>query len=299
MNLIELKNCTVKFKKNNVYFNALNNINFGINNRNIVGIVGESGSGKSTLARLIVGLLTPTFGKRLINGVDNKNSKYQMVFQDPASSMNPRLNVYQIIKEALTKNESELIIEDILRRVGLNNTYLKRYPHQLSGGEQQRICIARSIVNSPKLVVFDEAVSALDMSTQGQIINLVKDIYENNEFIFLFISHDISVIKFLSSRIIVMYMGEIIEDINYLENNSEFYHPYSKCLQSSIPSANPDIKLKRIKIKGDVPNILEPTDGCGFSPRCPVAEEKCFFVKPDFIKYNNNYLSCHYPDNDL
>ena len=143
-----------------------------------------------------------------------------------------------------------------MRRVGLNNTYLKRYPHQLSGGEQQRICIARSIVNSPKLVVFDEAVSALDMSTQGQIINLVKDIYEINEFIFLFISHDISVIKFLSSRIIVMYMGEIIEDINYLESNSEFYHPYSKCLQSSVPSANPDIKLNRIKIKGDVPNIL-------------------------------------------
>lgn len=292
---------------------AVDDISFEIKKGNVLGIVGESGCGKSTLGRTMLKLLNPTDGEVYYNGqniynlkkrdVNKLRTEMQIIFQDPYSSLNPRLPIYEIVGEAMlqhkiVKNKKEMKERaiEIINKCGLFAEQADRYPHQFSGGQRQRICIARSLAVNPKFIVCDEAVSALDVSIQSQIINLLKDAQEDFELTYLFISHDLSVVKFISDEVAVMYLGQIVEKgkKKHIFNNP--LHPYTEALLSAVPSFDPEIQQnkKRIILKGDIPSPANPPKGCRFHTRCSYAKDVCKEEIPEYKEIKNaHFVMCH------
>ena len=319
MSLLEVKNLKtfypVKaglFKKN--YVKAVNDVSFKLNEAEIIGLVGESGCGKSTLGRSIIRLEEPISGEVYINNLQisslskkelrKKRTDFQMIFQDPYGSLNPRLTVEHTIGEVvkahtdLKKDARKERIIELLEMVGLSKEHLNRYPHQFSGGQRQRIGIARALAVNPKLIVADEPVSALDVSVQAQIINLMEQIRDELGISFLFIAHDLAVVEHVCSTIMVMYLGKIVEqgDAKELVRNPQ--HPYTKALLSAVPNINGK-KLtdkNRIVLEGDVPSPLNPPKGCSFNPRCPLATELCRVEEPklSLLTENDSCKSKHF-----
>ena len=293
---------------------AVDGISFTIHEGETVSVVGESGCGKSTTGRSILRLVEPTSGKVLFDGVDlaslskeemrKKRKDVQIIFQDPYASLNPRQTVFQILDEAMKiqgvgeNGNRRDKIKDLLQTVGLQEHQIDLYPHQFSGGQRQRIGIARALSVRPKLIVCDEAVSALDVSIQAQVLNLLKDLQKKYNLTYLFISHDLGVVRHISDRIIVMYLGKIME-INTKEGMfAEPGHPYTQALLSSIPSTNLDNQTERIILTGDVPSPINPPKGCPFHTRCPHAYERCQKDKPGYNylgsdPYGEAVSSCH------
>lgn len=271
---------------------AVNGATFSIHKGDVIGVVGESGCGKSTLGRMVAGVLEPSAGKvfydqrNLYNGCGvRERLGIQMIFQDPFASLNPRMTVRNIIGEAalrhgfVTSNEYDDYVSHLMHRVGLDPSYKRRYPHQFSGGQRQRIGIARALAVKPTLLVCDEAVSALDVSIQAQILNLFLDLQENLNLSYLFISHDLGVVNHLSDRVLVMYLGRIVECGNTTEIMEKPNHPYTHALLTDLPRLG-QRKRRFDPIRGDIPSPLSPPTGCHFHPRCPHAMEKCKKMAP-------------------
>jgi oligopeptide/dipeptide ABC transporter ATP-binding protein len=299
MNLLEVKNLKVHFPvKHGVLsraresVKAVDDVTFTIAPGETLGLVGESGCGKTTLGRAIVRLIEPTAGSVLFEGEDlarmngaelrARRRKLQIIFQDPYGSLNPRLTVEDIVGEALdihelveSKTARSKRIAELLQAVGLDPVYAQRYPHEFSGGQRQRIGIARALAVEPKLIVCDEPVSALDVSVQAQIINLLQDLQQERGIAYLFIAHDLAVVEHISRRVMVMYLGKIVElaEANAIIRSPK--HPYTQALLSAVPVVDPDSKQQRIILPGDVPSPIHPPAGCPFHPRCPVAVPQC------------------------
>ena len=289
---------------------AVDDISFKLNPGETLGIVGESGCGKATMGRTILKLHQPSGGQIIFNGKDiskytNKEmrdirTKMQIIFQDPYSSLPPRSTVGDIISEPVLvhgivpKEKVKEYVLDLMEKCGLRDYYYERYPHEFSGGQRQRICIARALSVNPQLVVCDEPVSALDVSIQAQIINLLKSLQKSMNLTYLFISHDLSVVKFISDKIGVMYLGSMVEFGNKKDIFDNPLHPYTKALFSAIPEPNPDVKMNRIVLKGDIPSPANPPKGCLFHTRCPHATEKCKHVPPAYTEYEpGHFAACH------
>jgi len=290
---------------------AVDDISFTLQKGETLGLVGESGCGKSTTGRAILRLLEKTDGTVKFNGTDihqlNKKDmrklrpKMQLVFQDPYSSLNPRIKVGDAIGEALidhgivSKGEIRDRVKEILTICGLAPYHIDRYPHEFSGGQRQRIGIARALILNPEFIVADEPVSALDVSIQAQIINLLSDLQEQKNLTYLFISHDLSVVEHLCNRVGVMYLGSMVEMATRDELFKNPLHPYTKALLSAIPVPDPTRKPERIVLQGDIPSPANPPSGCKFHTRCPFAQEKC---KQEIPIYHDagggHYVACHY-----
>ena len=289
---------------------AVDDVSFVIKEGETLGIVGESGCGKTTMGRTILKLHQPTDGQIFFEGVDISKytskqmralrTKMQIVFQDPYSSLPPRSTVGGILSEAVRvhkivpEEQVKDYVLDIMEQCGLRDYYYERYPHEFSGGQRQRICIARALAVAPKLVVCDEPVSALDVSIQAQIINLLKKIQMERKLTYLFISHDLSVVKYISDKIGVMYLGSMVEfgDKDKIFDNP--LHPYTNALFSAVPNPNPDEKSERILLKGDIPSPANPPKGCKFHTRCPKAMEICKNVPPEYRELEEgHFVACH------
>ncbi len=295
---------------------ALDDISFSIKRGETLGLVGESGCGKSTTGRTILRLLEATEGEIYFEGENileldkkelrNLRREMQIIFQDPYASLNPRMKVADIIGEPLdihglvdNKREREEKVQELLEEVGLLPDHMKRYPHEFSGGQRQRIGVARALALNPKLIVCDEPVSALDVSIQAQVINLMEDLQEQFNLTYLFIAHDLSVVQHISDRIAVMYLGKIVELAEERELFENTLHPYSRSLLSAIPVADPDYESERIILEGDVPSPVDPPSGCRFHPRCPEAIDICSEVEPEFKEYEEGHWSaCHVTDQE-
>lgn len=295
---------------------AVQNISFDIYKGETLGLVGESGCGKSTLGRCILRLIEPTEGQVLFKGQDitrlgaeemrKLRRNMQIVFQDPYASLNPRMNIEEILGEPLTihqlantKEEKRKRIFELLDLVGLRKEAISRYPHEFSGGQRQRICIARALAVQPEFLVCDEPVSALDVSIQAQIVNLLQDLQKELKLTYLFIAHDLKVVEHISSRVAVMYLGKIAEIAEAEELYAHPKHPYTKALLSAIPIPDPDYQHDRVILQGDVPSPLNPPSGCFFHPRCPVVQDKCkseFPILNDVSAWNGvHQAACHFP----
>lgn len=319
MNLIEVKNLKkyfpvkkgIFFSRTTGYLHAVDDVSFYIKEGETLGLVGESGCGKTTLGRLVLRLLDATDGTVAFKGKNIfKLNKYdmrkerknmQIIFQDPYASLNPRMTVGNIVAEPLDIHrvafgrERRNQIHELLNTVGLSNSYVNRYPHEFSGGQRQRIAIARALALKPEFIIADEPVSALDVSIQAQIINLLMELQKNMSLTYLFISHNLSVIRHISSRIGVMYLGKLVEMANADELYKNPLHPYTQTLLSAIPV--PDLnrkKVDRIIPSGDIPSPINPPNNCRFNTRCPVAQEICRNEMPE-MKYvdNEHYVACH------
>lgn len=298
------------FQRTIGYVRAVENVSFTIYRGETLGLVGESGCGKTTTGRSILRLIEPTSGKVYFNGIDitalSKKDlaplrrEMQIIFQDPYGSLNPRMTVGDIIGEGLeihkiaTGREKERRIMELLEVVGLPPAYMKRYPHEFSGGQRQRIGIARALAVNPKFIVCDEPVSALDVSIQSQIINLLKDLQKQFELTYLFIAHDLSVVKHMSNKIAVMYLAKIVEYASTEELFSNPKHPYTLALMSAIPIPDPDVKKQRIVLQGDLPSPSNPPKGCRFNTRCPKVMDICREVEPELKDIGKEHLvACH------
>ncbi|NLK00705.1 MAG: ABC transporter ATP-binding protein [Clostridia bacterium] len=290
---------------------AVKNVSFNIKRGEIFGLVGESGCGKSTLAKIALRLIEASSGAAYYEGRDLYQMKYrelvavrrdlQVVFQDPYDSLNPRLSLEELVAEPLkihkygNKAKRRDRIAELFQNVGLPTQLMTRYPHQLSGGQRQRLCIARSLAVSPRFLVCDEAVSALDVSIQAQILNLLLDLKESFGLTYLFISHNLSVVKFVSDRIGVMYFGRLVELAETKTLFSGVLHPYTHALLSALPVPDPDKKRKQALLKGGVPSLFDPPSGCIFHNRCPYKKEVCMNEEPPFIDMGNqHYAACHF-----
>lgn len=316
-NLIEIKGLKKYFPIKGGFFNrtvnhlkAVDDISFFIRKGETLGIVGESGCGKSTAGRAILRLHEPTAGEVFFEGQDiaklegealrNKRKDMQLIFQDPYSSLNPRMTVGDIIGEPIdihekvSRNEKLDRVKELLQVVGLSPYHVRRYPHEFSGGQRQRIGIARAIALNPKFVVADEAVSALDVSIQAQVINLFQELQQKLSLTYMFISHDLSVVKHISDRIAVMYLGRIVEMTSSEELFANPMHPYTRALLSAVPVANPRNDRQRIVLEGDVPSPVNPPSGCVFHTRCECCLDICREQLPEFRVYDgNHYTACH------
>ncbi len=289
---------------------AVDDVSFKLAPGETLGIVGESGCGKTTMGRTILKLYPSNGGQIFFEGQDITNlkpsqmravrKKMQIIFQDPYSSLPPRSTVGGILSEAVMvhnvvpKNEVKDYVIELMERCGLRDYYYERYPHEFSGGQRQRICIARALTVNPRLVVCDEPVSALDVSIQAQIINLLKNLQQSMGLTYLFISHDLSVVKFISDKIGVMYLGMMVEFGDKKDIFSNPLHPYTRALFSAIPNPNPDVKMNRMVLKGDIPSPANPPKGCRFHTRCPYASEICRHVPPTYREYEKgHFAACH------
>ena len=296
------------FNKDN-QVHAVNGVSFTINKGETLSLVGESGCGKSTIGRTILGLYEPTEGEisydgKKINDMSTKEKfglkeKMQMIFQDPFSSLNPRQKVKDIIKEPIrthnivSREEEDDYILNLLDKVGLDGSYLNRYPHQFSGGQRQRIGIARSLSMEPEFIVADEPISALDVSIQAQILNLLMDLQDEFDLTYLFIAHDLSVVKHISDRVAIMYLGKIFEIGDKEKIFSNPIHPYTKGLFNSIPELTTRTKEEFSVLSGDVPDPIELPEGCFFHSRCKYAEDICLREKPELKKIEGREVACH------
>ena len=314
--LIRIENLTKHFSISSgksirkVKFTAVNNVSFDIHKGEVFGLVGESGCGKSTLAMLLMCLLKASSGSVYYGDTDILKLPYrklrmmrknmQVVFQDPYDSLDPRFSLKQIMEEPLniqrwgTSQTRGDRIAEIFEAVGLGTHMLGRYPHQLSGGQRQRLCIARSLILSPEFMVCDEAVAALDVSIQAQILNLLLDLKDEFGLTYLFISHNLAVVKFLSDRIGVMYFGNLVElaETNELFNN--VLHPYTAALLSAVPDPDPDSDKRRDILLSGVPSLINPPGGCAFHPRCKYATEQCGIETPELRDAGNgHFIACH------
>ena len=303
--------------KNRKFVKAVDDVSFFVNKGETLGLVGESGCGKTTTGRSILRLYEPTGGKITFDGnvildVENKvkvdmlpyRQKMQMVFQDPYASLDPRMTVGDIVGEAIdihklaaNKKERHDRIISMLERVGLNSEHANRYPHEFSGGQRQRVGIARALAVNPQFIVCDEPISALDVSIQAQVVSMFEELQEQMGLTYLFIAHDLSVVKHISDRIGVMYLGKMVELADSYELVARSLHPYTKSLISAIPIADP-IKArasKRIVLQGDVPSPLNPPTGCRFRTRCPYADECCAQKEPEWREVEKgHYVACHH-----
>ena len=318
--LLEVKNLKVHFPVQHGLFSpvkehvkAVDDVSFAIAPGETLGLVGESGCGKTTLGRAIVKLVEPAAGSIWFEGEDiarltdpelrARRRKFQMIFQDPYGSLNPRLTVGEIIGEAidlhqLAENSSarQKRILELLRAVGLDDIHARRYPHEFSGGQRQRIGIARALAVEPKLIVCDEPVSALDVSVQAQIINLLQDLQQQRGLAYLFIAHDLAVVEHISRRVMVMYLGKIVELTEARVIISAPKHPYTQALISAVPVVDPDSKRQRIVLPGDVPSPIHPPKGCPFHPRCPIAQfPRCQAEIPPLREITPaHWAACHF-----
>lgn len=314
-NILEVKNLKKYFDVGGGRsLKAVNDISFSIRKGETLGMVGESGCGKSTAGRTILRLYEPTAGEVKFEGTDiyklsgNKmkalRRDMQMIFQDPYASLNPRMTVQDVIGEALDihqlvngKAARKKRVEELLDLVGLNPDHATRYPHEFSGGQRQRIGIARALAVDPKMIICDEPISALDVSIQAQVVNLLQDLQRKMGLTYLFIAHDLSMVKHISDRVAVMYLGKMVE----LAESNELYanpiHPYTKALLSAIPIPDPEIEAtrERIVLKGDLPSPIHPPSGCQFRTRCPLATELCAKDEPMFREVQaGHWTACHY-----
>lgn len=313
--LIEVNHLSKFFNLgNNNILKAVNDLNFSIQQGETVGVVGESGCGKSTAGRTIMRLYEPTDGEVLFNGkniykmrgseLKQLRRDMQMIFQDPYASLNPRMTVMEIIGEALdihklvsSRAERKKRVEQLLDLVNLNAAHASRYPHEFSGGQRQRIGIARALAVDPKFIIADEPISALDVSIQAQVVNLLQDLQRDMGLTYLFIAHDLSMVKHISDRVAVMYLGKIVE----LARSEDLYddprHPYTRALMSAIPIPDPHVEetRERIVLSGDLPSPIHLPTGCPFHTRCPMATEKCKVDTPKLLEVkNNHFAACHY-----
>ncbi len=308
--LLEVKNLKKYFSVPNGHLHAVDNVSLSIKEGETLGIVGESGCGKSTLGRVILRLHEPTSGNVIYDGMDittfNKEEMRQMrknmqiIFQDPYASLNPRFTISQIIEEPLklhnvckSDNERKERVEGLMEYVGLSKRAYNLYPHEFDGGRRQRVVIARALSIEPKFIVCDEPVSALDVSVQAQILNLMMELQEKFGLTYIFISHDLSVVKHISDNIGVMYLGQLIEKAPKKDIFKQPLHPYTIALLSAIPSTNIKVKKKKIILKGEIVSPINPKPGCRFSVRCPFATEQCVQEDPQFIEVEeNHFVAC-------
>jgi oligopeptide transport system ATP-binding protein len=290
---------------------AVDDVTFSVRRGETFGLVGESGCGKTTLGQTIIRLYNPTAGKIVFNGADistmgaNELRKHrrgmQMIFQDPSASLDPRMTVGSIISEPLnifgvgSKNERKDRVRELLRVVGLNSYFVNRYPHEFSGGQRQRIGIARSIALNPELVICDEPVSALDVSIQAQVLNLLRKLQDDMNLTYLFIAHNLAVVAHISDRVGVMYLGKMVEIGEARAITEHPKHPYTQALISAIPLPIPGKRRDRIILEGDVPSPAHPPSGCRFHPRCPIARPDCSEVEPQLRELEpDHWVACHY-----
>ena len=294
---------------------AVDGVSFSLPKGKTLGIVGESGCGKSTLARLVTRLIEPSSGSVVLDGVDITNlsgkalremrRKLQIIFQDPYSSLNPRHSIGQIIGDPMriqgivTRSNEKTDVQDLMQRVGLNPEHYNRYPHEFSGGQRQRIGIARALSLQPTVIVADEPVSALDVSIQAQILNLLENLQKDLGLSFVFIAHDLSVVRHIADQVAVMYLGKIVEVGDSATVYNSPAHPYTKALLSAVPVANPSLRNsdKRIRLVGDVPSPIDPPSGCRFRTRCWKATELCAAVEPPLqADDSGRAVACHFPE---
>lgn len=315
--LLEIRNLTKHFPIRKKMFSrqpagavrAVDGVSLSIKRGETIGIVGESGCGKSTTGRAVLRLLEPTAGEIVFEGTDIRalnpeqlrkfRTNMQMVFQDPYASLDPRWTVRQILEEPLRTHETigqkelEERIDSLMETVGLSPYHASRFPHEFSGGQRQRVGIARALALNPRFIVCDEPVSALDVSIQSQVLNLMQDLQQQLGLTYMFISHDLSVVRFISDRVGVMYLGKLVELAPTAEMFAEPLHPYTKALMSAVPQPDPDAPRDRIVLKGDVPSPANPPSGCAFHTRCPVATERCRAEVPELKTYGNRQVACH------
>ncbi|WP_413303987.1 dipeptide ABC transporter ATP-binding protein [Bacillus sp. 1P10SD] len=318
-NLLEVQNLTKHFpvgdqgffSKEKQVVKALDGISFSLKKGETLGIVGESGCGKSTMGRAILRLHEPSSGTIIYEGKDitrvkkkemrDNRKDLQIVFQDPYGSLNPRMTVGTMLSEIVEthkivpKKDVYDYVCNLLVEVGLNEQYYHRFPHEFSGGQRQRVSIARALCTNPKLIVCDEAVSALDVSVQSQILNLLQRLKKEHQLTYLFISHDLSVVKHVSDRVAVMYLGKMVELADKKELYDNPLHPYTRALLSAIPSTKEEKKRERVILTGDVPSPINVPSGCRFHTRCPLATDKCRVEEPEFNEVSeNHFVACHY-----
>ncbi len=307
--LVQVRNLVKHFPVENSddFVRAVDDVSFNILSGETLGLVGESGCGKSTVGRCLIRLYEPTSGEiyfenENIVGLPNSRMKklrreMQIIFQDPYASLNPRLNVYSIVSEPLkihhigNKSERRDRVADLLKKVGLDANYMFRYPHEFSGGQRQRIGIARALALNPKLIIADEPVSALDVSVQAQVVNLLQDLQNEFGLTYLFISHGLAVVEHISQRVAVMYLGKIVEIAEAAELYENPLMPYTKALLSAIPNPDPKHKRDRIVLQGDVPTPINPPSGCRFRTRCPLAIDECARVVPELREITPNHFA--------
>lgn len=310
--LLSVKGLKKYFNTNDGTLHAVDDVSFDIEEGTTLGVVGESGCGKSTLGRTILQLLPATEGRVIFEGEDitaadkkkfhELRQKMQIIFQDPFASLNPRMTVSQIIGEPLViynmcrdKEEYRKRVKDIMEVVGLASRLENSYPHELDGGRRQRVGIGRALMLDPKFIVCDEPVSALDVSIQAQVLNLMQDLQRDRNLTYMFITHNLSVVKHISTEIMVMYLGAAVEKAPSKELFRRQYHPYTKALISAIPQIDPENKMKRIPLQGELVSPIDPPKCCRFAPRCIYAKERCFQSIPQFEEISDNhFVACHY-----
>ncbi len=310
--LLRAQNLKKYFKTPNGMLHAVDDVSFSIEKGETLGVVGESGCGKSTLGRTLINLLSPNGGKIFFEGQEITNADkakrkelkqdMQMIFQDPFSSLNPRMTVKDIIKEPLIVHkmydnnavEQDKAVLKIMETVGLAERLADSYPHELDGGRRQRIGIARALALDPKFIVCDEPVSALDVSIQAQILNLMQDLQKEKGLTYVFITHDLSVVRHISDNICVMYLGMLVEKCDSKKLFEKPLHPYTQALLSAIPVAKVGAKKERILLKGEITSPIEPPQCCRFAPRCPKATDKCFNTQPNLTQVESgHFVACH------